>query len=389
MPLVSQNVIAAWYRKDAWTYRNLAFIYRNPLWQKPVPQGFSLCPLFWSALFSLFILRPMIYLFIGLRAILRHLGLGKLVKATDRLAERIGLNSGPLGFATFKMAMVALAGACVIYFPCSVLKIAYDQYRETDFLYALFAPIALLIGFAVTLVYVDGKKDPNRCRVEYYLYGACVLAVAGAFIWYRDYAFYGFFTMPADVFMWLIHGIAWSATEIWRSFVYFFSWHGTFRLSWWFALALLTVCVYGWLDYRFRRYEAEPVQCRRSPKEINARMEAMAEQLRYKLGLNHSVAYYLRYARQIEAAWIWARNGDGLTTSEIDVVAGQIEILLATEAVKKATRNVACRRATEMFARLFSPLIWALKQFKLFVALIGALWKAKKQGICPFYRFEE
>jgi hypothetical protein len=56
--LVPENIVKKWYLTDSWVYKNFAYLFQNPLWNKRIPQGRSVCPYFWSALFSLLVLHP-------------------------------------------------------------------------------------------------------------------------------------------------------------------------------------------------------------------------------------------------------------------------------------------------------------------------------------------
>ena len=56
--LVKQSIVEKWYQRDSWVYKNFAYLFQNPLWNKAIPGGFSVCPYFWLNLFSFFIFAP-------------------------------------------------------------------------------------------------------------------------------------------------------------------------------------------------------------------------------------------------------------------------------------------------------------------------------------------
>ena len=70
--LVSQNIVNRWYNKNHWIYKQFAYLFKNPMWNKNIPSGFSVCPYFWLALFSAFLFKPFfIFPLYGLTRLLR------------------------------------------------------------------------------------------------------------------------------------------------------------------------------------------------------------------------------------------------------------------------------------------------------------------------------
>lgn len=64
--LVSESIVHRWYKKDHWMYKQFSFLFSNPLYKKKVPGGFSVCPYFWFSMVSFFLAKPMIYLLFGI-----------------------------------------------------------------------------------------------------------------------------------------------------------------------------------------------------------------------------------------------------------------------------------------------------------------------------------
>ena len=56
MPLVPEKTYMTWFNKKSWMYSQFSYCYRNPLWKKDVPGGYSLCPYFWQSLLIGFLL---------------------------------------------------------------------------------------------------------------------------------------------------------------------------------------------------------------------------------------------------------------------------------------------------------------------------------------------
>lgn len=48
--LISQPLAAKMYRTDSWVYKNFSKLYSNKLWDKKIPNGYTICPYFWKSL---------------------------------------------------------------------------------------------------------------------------------------------------------------------------------------------------------------------------------------------------------------------------------------------------------------------------------------------------
>lgn len=60
--LVPEKIVKQWYKPSSRVYKNFKYLFQNPLWDKPMPKGFTVCPYFWLSLFSMFVLRPFVLL---------------------------------------------------------------------------------------------------------------------------------------------------------------------------------------------------------------------------------------------------------------------------------------------------------------------------------------
>lgn len=74
---VSEEFLNSWFRTDSWIYKHFAYLFQNPLWNRKVPKGFSVCPFFHMSMFSMCILRPLI--------VPICLGFGKFIRMLLRL----------------------------------------------------------------------------------------------------------------------------------------------------------------------------------------------------------------------------------------------------------------------------------------------------------------
>lgn len=44
--LIKKSIVEQWYQRDSWVYKNFSYLFSNPLWTNPIPNGFSVCPYF-------------------------------------------------------------------------------------------------------------------------------------------------------------------------------------------------------------------------------------------------------------------------------------------------------------------------------------------------------
>ena len=62
MGLLPSKITKTWYQPQSFIYQHFIYLWRNPLWQSKLPAGWPECVLFWMALFSLVIFRPLVWL---------------------------------------------------------------------------------------------------------------------------------------------------------------------------------------------------------------------------------------------------------------------------------------------------------------------------------------
>lgn len=109
MPLVPLDLIKTWYVPSSFIYRQFAFTFRNALWSKKIPKGAAVCALFWTAMFSMTILRPFVGFILIVRWTARLLHLSDALRWTDKWALRIlGEGNASFGIPTFLMSVLTL-----------------------------------------------------------------------------------------------------------------------------------------------------------------------------------------------------------------------------------------------------------------------------------------
>jgi len=177
MSLVSEECLNEWRMRNSWVYINFAYLFSNKIWKLRIPSGFSACPYFWVALFSMLVFKPV------LEPVL--LGLGSVIKVIlklggapfvwwdkyvgDKFADSLGFyNQKGIGLAItglvlciLSLAIIALGATCHFY---RFLAAIGPQWT------ALFWYVAVNFGCMIpTSIYIArNKHNDNRCKVEWY-----------------------------------------------------------------------------------------------------------------------------------------------------------------------------------------------------------------------------
>lgn len=197
--LVKKSIVERWYQTDSWVYKNFAYLFQNPLWNKRVPQGFSVCPYFWLNLFSLLIFRPFFvapikYIFIPFIKLL-----GKPAEAVDRglynVLQKIGI--GPDSYHPAAGIMVSLLTLIATTAILGLLAIFghwvynfYPNFTSTSLGMFTFWSIASFIGLWVGL-FIHKIVTDTECKTYAYLYVWAALFVLGMFIFIPSELFAG------------------------------------------------------------------------------------------------------------------------------------------------------------------------------------------------------
>ena len=181
MALVAKERYMKWFEDpDSWVYRGFAYWFKNPLWDKPIPKGASLCPYFQRALISVLIFRPIVSLVIvPLLIITRWMlkGTGRVLSPLDKWITRNVFKQDPdlhgpgLGLV---FSILGLGGVgVIIYVIIEGIKayliniLPYPEYHIPVSCTAL-----LLITMIVTSVYRFGVRNIGKktCPVQWYTY---------------------------------------------------------------------------------------------------------------------------------------------------------------------------------------------------------------------------
>lgn len=130
MALLPNNVIRSWYdhKNGSWIYKQFCYLFQNPLWSRRLPRGFSACPMFWLALFSFFVLKP-VAIVVGLGLIpLLKLVIGRPFLAFDHwLCEKFEVKAANGG-----MAILVVLVAFMLFFFGMGMVLLYSIYMENN-----------------------------------------------------------------------------------------------------------------------------------------------------------------------------------------------------------------------------------------------------------------
>jgi len=74
--LVPLKIVEEWYKPNHMIRKSFNYLFKNPLWEKETPRGFSVCPYFLmsillSPLFRVFIVWPIIYFIVPMMRLFR------------------------------------------------------------------------------------------------------------------------------------------------------------------------------------------------------------------------------------------------------------------------------------------------------------------------------
>jgi len=266
--LVKRSIVERWYRTDSWVYKNFAFLLKNPLWVKPVPQGFSVCPYFWLNLFSFLIFRPFFvapihYVF---KPIIK--ACGKPAAAVDsflyemlrkvKMAPRTPSPGQGIGI-TFALTILAAFAAYCFYWAGVGLKDFYPYLTENSRtgLFAFWSVSSFAALFAVIGIHKGITK--TECKTMNYLYVWLVLLIIALWVFIPAETWY----VVKDIFAL----IGWALGGIWSGICWLFSFLGkwlwvgvkwapieAFYVPWWIyllllgALGYLSSNIFGFLD---------------------------------------------------------------------------------------------------------------------------------------------
>ncbi len=380
MPLVPLNTVQRWYRTDSWVYQAFAYTYQNPAWARPIPTGYSLCPYFWRAVIGgLFLVRILVWLTLG--------------------AKLIGRHGSVVGNTLIISMMVVLYGVS--------LHNAIHHHWLTIWV-AVFSPLTTLLG---SMVYIGkNEHNPKRCKVERYIVlslilDAILLSVKYPVIWTRWPRATGHFLLVCAA--WVGHAIAWMALKVAACFVWAFASSGLYIVGPSLGILLAAIVI----DWYLNRQHPRTPPALNEPDGLDDWKTArnrFARWASFKWRYGEADSWLdTKWSRFIDR-WLFGDSAlqirlrtPGLTDEQYKEIADQLWArYLAAKAVSDARwarLDGLCARVGEVVwvlltpfnLLLWKPIRWIAAQGWTFLCLLWELWKARKQGICPYLPFSD
>lgn len=400
MPLVPQPVYAAWFSRQSWVFKQFSYLFVNPLWQRPVPKGFSLCPYWWGALAAFFVLRPLVYLTLGLRAVARALGLVKLLEATDTLFVRcLNMNRAPLGLNTaVGLIIIAAPGTFVgmiVYHAALGLAATFAAGCLSPFV----ALIASLTTALACGAYASAHKDDSsRCRVEIYTHLVLGLSLATVVVLHPGLFLTVAVGWPIAAFLWTLGALAAAAGWLWDILVLSFVSIVSGSIGALIGLALVGVLgLIGWWTDRlgygpFARPVDEPARPKLSKEQIQVNLRFIGDTIWTALhGTEREVDWHAIRVTvpKNPTCRDLAGSSESITEEQAIALTGVVLADIAAQERRLAQRSETCKRATAALARLVAPATAVLRQLRILGSYLWALVKARKAKACPFLMFQE
>lgn len=274
--LVKRSIVEKWYQRDSWVYRQFSYLFKNPLWSKRIPSGFSVCPYFWLSLFSFFIFRPCVvapvrYVFSPLIR-----GSGKPAKCLDTQANKIlrkirwigdtDLSPGSAVFSFLTLfLMVVFLGAGLLVPGIKIVdlgKYLYAQYDGNNLgIFSYWSSISFAGLFGVIGLHKAFTK--TECKTLYYMFVWLAVFIIGSFVFIPHDVFNGLSVIGLGLWMTLkflgfVLGvfIAWASVNIFIGLKWLFLFRPIYflPLPWWSYVVIFTLIGYI-ASYAFTAYD--------------------------------------------------------------------------------------------------------------------------------------
>lgn len=290
-------------------YKNFAYLFQNPLWDKHIPNGFSVCPYFWLNLFSFFIFRPLFvapikYLILPLIRVI-----GKPAHVFDEwLYNRMRkINFGPeihcpgFGIIGSTLLTITVVGSA---FLLSLFGYkAYHYYRSLDGVWTSlywFWTVASLVPLFISF-FIHKIKSTTECKPEYYFVGWVALFIVSLFVFIPHHTLHALSTTFFNIthvfghfffVCWTgaIYGLGVFFSCLWEVLKVVFSWKplAIMILPWW--VFILAITVIGWIGEKaLTWWDDRTIQSLRqeNPAQLHARFRQAWMDLFIRIILEH------------------------------------------------------------------------------------------------------
>jgi len=271
--LVKKSIVEKWYHRDSFVYRNFCYLFVNPLWEKRIPEGFTVCPYFWMSMFSLLIFRPFfvapikyivlpIINAIGKPAHAADKAIYNAIKSIEFLAIDRDYFKGSGFFLVFIGLLLCAAITLIGFVLVGIAIMAYVTLATTNLgVFTFYSMLSFAILFGIICLHKLFTK--TKCKTMYYLVVWAVIFAISAFVFVptETAAIIGNVASSighvfASIAIGIWSGIVASSIFLWAWTKFIFLWKpiAAFMLPWWSYIVGLTVL--GWLVDKISCYYA-------------------------------------------------------------------------------------------------------------------------------------
>ena len=170
--LVPLNVVEEWYKPNHMIRKSFNYLFQNPLWEKNIPKGFSVCPYFWmsillSPLFRVFMVWPIIYMVIPMIRILRVGQADKIIYSRFKK----GMSDYEEGLGFFMLFVSSVIGFGIL-FSISAFALSYfkmidwlnvNNYSHGFFIASYFSLVGFILMIGASILW--NKKNKMNFKV--------------------------------------------------------------------------------------------------------------------------------------------------------------------------------------------------------------------------------
>jgi hypothetical protein len=440
MPLVPLDHIKRWYRADSFICRQFSYLFVNQLWTKQVPKGAAVCAYFWSAMFSLFMFRPFVWLVLSIRWLLAKSHLTEAVRACDRLIWRLDgsvPNKWHTGIPTLVFGLILSLLAVFLY----GMSIIYRNMADTGIVSIFWIGLLLFVSLFTAITVDESRPTPRlTCRRAFWAYASGL--VFAAYLNHPDLfsqalgsvggGTWDFITLAATESWWFVCWVA-AGFAAWvyslLSYVGYSIWNtGAAIIDHW----VWTLCaVVGWaiLTAIMWQYETSRTYMVSYYRDIRLKkprariMDEIAKRLAQEFEDSddkpHMADYWVKRIKGSWAAWeilreivdsdAWVRVKPeqldlSISRQRLDQIAEAVwkeyqterAVVKVANATNKVTTYLRSTYGAYWLKTLWSGVKWVwtrvivvcAKNLMAFACVLWEIIKSRKQGWCPYLQID-
>jgi len=188
MALVSDEIIGEWFKKNSWVYRGFSYWFKNPFWDKKIPNGFSLCPYFWVAISAWLFFIPFTPVFMLFGHIKKYIKkkanqfakalIIPLIKGTGQYAKEHECATNVTKKIVKITGLVFLGALGLFCLRAGTAGYLTYIHSSQGLTFIFWLVMSCFATFIPCLIYLsNNSSNENRCKVEVYMLAWIVLAI--------------------------------------------------------------------------------------------------------------------------------------------------------------------------------------------------------------------